>query len=196
MMRIQSKWSSCPINGITNLYFMRFKKSIVLVIGFSLFSFGLPQNLEKKINKEITETFSLENFDLKSVAIPTEIEQTLPSRFGEDHLFKIESDTTFIAYAYVSQAASKTAQFDYLVLLDKDLVVIKAKVLIYREEYGGEIGSKRWLKQFIGKTPQDDLKYNENIIAISGATISVRAFTESINNLLKSLKILHSKNIL
>lgn len=175
---------------------MRFRRGILILIGFSLLSFGLPKNLEKKVNKEIVDTFEIENFDLISVTIPVEIEQTLPSRFGADNLFKIESKNEFIAYAYVSQAASKTALFDYLVLLDSDLVVIKAKVLIYREEYGGEIGSTRWLKQFIGKTQLDDLKYNENIIAISGATISVRSFTEAINNLLKSLKILHSKNVL
>ena len=175
---------------------MRFKQGILILIGFSLLSFGLPKNLEKKVNKEIIDTFELENFDLVSVSIPAEIEQTLPSRFGEDNLFKIESKKEFIAYAYVSQAASKTALFDYLVLLDKDLVVIKTKVLIYREEYGGEIGSRRWLKQFIGKTQNDDLKYGQNIIAISGATISVRSFTEAINNVLKSLKILHSKNVL
>ncbi len=175
---------------------MRFRQGILIVFGFSLLSFGLPKNLEKKVNKEIVDTFELENFDLTSVAIPSEIEKTLPSRFEADNLFKIESNKKFVAYAYVSQAPSKTALFDYLVFLDSDLVVIKTKVLIYREEYGGEIGSRRWLKQFIGKNEKDDLKYGENIIAISGATISVRSFTEAMNNLLKSLKILHSKNIL
>ena len=148
------------------------------------------------MDKEITEVFELDEFNLTSVLIPAEIEQTLPSRFGEDHFFKVESNDQFIAYAYVSQAASKTALFDFLVLLDKDLVVLKTKVLIYREEYGGEIGSKRWLKQFIGKTQDDDLKYGDDIVAISGATISVRSFTEAMNDFLKSLKILHSKQLL
>ncbi|HEY5687566.1 MAG TPA: FMN-binding protein [Yeosuana sp.] len=175
---------------------MRFRQGILIVIGFSLLSFGLPKNLEKKVNKEIADTFEVENFDLIGITIPSEIEKILPSRFGEDNLFKIESNKKFIAYAFISQAPSKTALFDYLVLLDSELVVIKTKVLIYREEYGGEIGSRRWLKQFIGKNQNDDLKYGENIIAISGATISVRSFTEAMNNLLKSLKILHSKNIL
>jgi len=175
---------------------MRFKHIILILVGFSFLAFGLPKNIEKKVNKEITETFSVVNFNLISVSIPIEIEQTLASRFGEDNLFKIESDNKFLAYVYISQAASKTALFDYMVLLDSDLIIIKTKVLFYREEYGGEIGSKRWLKQFIGKTQTDDLKYGDNIIAISGANISVRSFTEAINNLLKSLKILHSKNIL
>lgn len=175
---------------------MGLKQFILTILGFSLLSFGLPNNLQKKVNKEITEVFELENFNLTSVSIPTEIEETLPSRFGEDNFFKVETDNNFIAYAYLSQATSKTALFDYLVLLDKDLVVIKTKILIYREEYGGEIGSKRWLKQFIGKTQNDELKYGENIVAISGATISVRSFTEAMNDLFKSLRILQSKHVL
>ena len=100
---------------------MRFKQGILIVIGFSILSFGLPKNLQKKVHKEITGTFEIENFDLISVTIPTELEQTLPSRFGADNLFRIESNKKLIAYAYVSQAPSKTAQFDYLVLLDMKL---------------------------------------------------------------------------
>ena len=175
---------------------MGLKQILIVIFGFSLLSFSLPKNLQKKVDKEITEVFELDEFNLTSVLIPAEIEQTLPSRFGEDHFFKVESNDQFIAYAYVSQAASKTALFDFLVLLDKDLIVLKTKVLIYREEYGGEIGSKRWLKQFIGKTQDDDLKYGDDIVAISGATISVRSFTEAMNDFLKSLKILHSKKLL
>jgi major membrane immunogen (membrane-anchored lipoprotein) len=40
------------------------------------------------------------------------------------------------------------------------------------------------------------LRYGDNIVAISGATISVKSFTDAINNLLISLKKLHSKKIL
>ncbi|HCY81395.1 MAG TPA: FMN-binding protein, partial [Xanthomarina gelatinilytica] len=83
-----------------------------------------------------------------------------------------------------------------VVLLDAELVVLNAKVLVYREDYGGEIGSKRWLKQFVGKTQNDDLRYGDNIMAISGATISVRSMIAAMNNLLQSLKILHSKEII
>lgn len=175
---------------------MEIKKIIFLLVGFSLLSFNLPSNIKKKVDKEVNETFEVNDFNFSSVLIPSEIEQSLPSRFGENNFFKIESNNEFLAYAYVSQAASKTALFDFLVLLDKDLVVLKTKILIYREDYGGEIGSKRWLKQFIGKTQNDDLKYGEDIVAISGATISVRSFTQAMNDLLKSLNILHSKQIL
>jgi len=104
---------------------MDFKHIIIVFLGLSLLSFGLPKTVHKKVHKEISEVFEVENFNLTAVSIPVEIEQTLPSRFDEDNFFKIESNDKFMAYAYVSQAASKTALFDYLVLLDKDLVVLK-----------------------------------------------------------------------
>lgn len=175
---------------------MNFKQIGIGLIAFTLLSFGLPKNLQKKVNETIKDVFNLEVFDFSEVIIADEVVKTLPSRFNDNNLFKISENGLLIGYAYVSKAPSKTAEFDYLVLLDKELVVLKTKVLVYREEYGGEIGSKRWLKQFVGKSQNDELKYGDNIMAISGATISVRSMTNAMNNLLQSLNILHSKNIL
>ncbi len=175
---------------------MNFKYISLLSVILLLMSFGLPKNIQKKVDKEIINAFSVETFKFTSVTISPDITKNLPSKFEENNLFKIEANDGLLGYAYLSQASSKTAQFDYLVLLDKDLIVLKSKVLIYREEYGGEIGSKRWLKQFIGKKGGDTLKHGDNIVSISGATISVRSMTNAMNNLLESLKILHSKNIL
>lgn len=175
---------------------MNFKYISILILALISLSFGLPKNIQKKVDKEIKNVYNIETFTLTNVKMPADTTKDLPSKFGEDNLFKIESHTTFLGYAYISKAPSKTAQFDYLILLDKDLIVIKTKVLMYREEYGGEIGSTRWLKQFIGKTKNDSLKLNSNIVAISGATISVRSMTNAVNDFLKSLKILHAKNII
>ena len=175
---------------------MNFKYIIPTITAYIFLSFGLPNNIQKKVDKEIKSVFGIEFFKFTSVEIPTDIIKSLPSKFGSDNLFKIEIEQKLLGYAYVSQAPSKTAQFDYLVLLDKELIVLKSKVLIYREEYGGEIGSTRWLKQFTGKKGGDELKYGDNIVAISGATISVRSMTDAMNNLLKSFKILHAKQIL
>lgn len=175
---------------------MNLKQVSILFIVFIMMSFGLPKNIQKKVDKEIKDVFSIENFSFTNVTLTSNITKDLPSKFGENNLFKIEENNILLGYAYVSKAPSKTDEFDFLVLLDKDLIVLKTKVLVYREDYGGEIGSKRWLKQFIGKTENDDLRYGDNIVAISGATISVRSMTNAMNNFLQSLKILHSKNIL
>lgn len=175
---------------------MKFKIISVIVIAFLFMSFNLPKGILKKVAKEIKATYNIETYEFIKVDIDTEKTKSLPSDFSNNNFFKIEANEELLGYAYIGQAPSKTAQFDYLVLLDKDLIIKKSKVLAYREEYGGEIGSKRWLKQFIGKTKDDSLKYGDDIIAISGATISVRSMTNAMNNLLKSLKILHEKSIL
>ncbi len=175
---------------------MKMKHVFILFVSISLLSFNLPKNLQKKVDKEIKDTFSVEAFAFNPIPISSEIAQTLPATFGTDNLFEIKTENSLLGYAYVANAPSKTDTFDYLVLLDPELIVLKTKVLMYREDYGGEIGSKRWLKQFIGKTQEDELRYNDNIMAISGATISVRSMTNAMNNLLASLKILHQKEIL
>ncbi|MDX1774273.1 FMN-binding protein [Oceanihabitans sediminis] len=175
---------------------MNFKQIFLLLVSLSMLSFGLPKSIQKKVDKEIKEVFDLETFEFKAKVISKDVASTLPASFGEDNLFSIKSKGKLLGYAYVAKAPSKTDEFDYLVLLDKDLIVLKTKVLIYREDYGGEIGSKRWLKQFVGKTQNDELRYNDNIMAISGATISVRSMTNAMNNLLASLKILHKKQLL
>ena len=175
---------------------MNLKLLSLLTIVFVTVSFELPKNIQKKVDNEINEVYKVDSFDFSAKVIDSEIAKTLPSSFEKDNLFIIASNAKLLGYAYVSKAPSKTDQFDYLVLLDKELTVLKAKILVYREDYGGEIGSKRWLQQFIGKTQNDEVKYQENIVAISGATISVRSMTIAMNDLLKSLKILHAKKII
>ena len=173
---------------------MKIKSIIILVL--SIISFGLPKKIQKKVDSEIKKTFTVEEFSFNAKMISSEVAKELPAEFGTNNFFEIKSDTTRLGYAYVSKAPSKTDQFDYLVLLDTSLVILKTKILIYREDYGGEIGSKRWLKQFIGKRINDEFRYGDNIAAISGATISVRSMTNAMNDLMKSLKILNAKGIL
>lgn len=168
----------------------------ILIILILMTHVGLSKGIQKKVDKQITETFNVQEFVFTEVNIDYDIVKTLPSAFGKDNLFKIETEKSFLGYAYISKAFGKVDYFDYLVLLNTDLIILKTKILVYREDYGGEIGSRRWLKQFIGKTHYDDLRYGDNIAAISGATISVKVMTKAMNDLLKSLKILHSKNIL
>ena len=170
--------------------------SLLGLVALMCMSFVVVNDLNKTVDKEIIETFGIKNYAFNFKLIPVEIIPELPAEFNDNNFLEIKSENQILGYAYISKAPSKTDHFDYLILLDKNLTILKAKVIAYREDYGGEIGSKRWLKQFMGKTHNDELKYQENIVAISGATISVRSMTNAVNDLLKSLKILHSKNIL
>ncbi len=168
----------------------------VLVLALTLFGFGLPQKLQKKVDKEIEKVFGTDDLTMTSVVVPNSINNQLPAKITSDNFFKLQEGDSVVGYIFVDNAPSKTATFDYLVVFNDKLSVVHSKILIYREEYGGEIGSKRWLQQFMGKTGQDRVDYETNIDGISGATISVRSMTNSMDNLLQTVGILQEKNIL
>jgi Na+-translocating ferredoxin:NAD+ oxidoreductase RnfG subunit len=177
------------------------KKEIILLIATAvlsmlLFSFGLPKNVEKRVHKEIEKTFELSDFSMQSIRVSEELKKKLPAKFTTTNFFKLLNNEVLIGYVFVDQAPSKTAKFDYLVIFDKDLKVKHSKVLIYREEYGGEIGSKRWLKQFLGLTAGDRVDHETNIDGIAGATISVRSMTKAIDDLLQSIAVLKENKVL
>tara|TARA_R110002167_G_scaffold11308_11_gene50152 strand:- start:1201 stop:1686 length:486 start_codon:yes stop_codon:yes gene_type:complete len=158
--------------------------------------YGLPDKLRKKVDKEVRKIFEVETFKLDPVILPDTFKAGLPTAITPDNFFMVRKEAVLLGYAFVDKASSKTAQFDYLVLLDPELKIVHSKVLIYREEYGGEIGSSRWLKQFLGKTGKDRVDLKSNIDGISGATISVRSMTMAMDNLLQSIGILQKNNAL
>jgi hypothetical protein len=172
------------------------KKTILLVFGMITLLCGFKVgDLPQKVRKEVEKAFHVSDFRVDTVAIPEGLLLRLPSRMTPDNFFKIQNQTTVIGYAYMDRAASKTAFFDYLVIFNAKLEIIHSKVLTYREEYGGEIGSKRWLQQFLGKTGKDRVDYKTNIDGISGATISVRSMTTAIDHLLQSIGILQENKV-
>lgn len=173
-------------------------KNIFLLLLVLLFTgFIIPEKVMKKADKEIAKYYEIEEFSKVTIQVSEEINSMTPSEFGKSNFFSIHKNDQLLGYGYIGSAPSKTADFDYLVLFDSNLIIIKSKVLIYREEYGGEIGSKRWLKQFNGESINSNkLVYGQHIIPISGATISVRSMNNSINELLISLKELKNQKII
>lgn len=169
----------------------------LLIISFFIAGFGLPSKIEKRMKKEVGKFFKVTDFSMESIKISNNLNTSLPTQITKNNFFSIKkSDSIILGYAFLGQAPSKTAEFDYLVIFDKGFSIVHSKVLAYREEYGGEIGSKRWLKQFLGKTGGDRVSNKSNIDGISGATISVRSMTMSMDNLLQTIGILQDNNAL
>ena len=136
-----------------------------------------------EINTEVEGLYS-ESSDLKDVGVIGHIEL---------HKVLSASDT---AYVYVSQARSKVDDFDFLVVYNSDLNIQAVKVLQYRENHGGEISSKRFLRQFVGLSGNSNMKYGKDIDGISGATISVRAITAGIKRMSMNMTKLESNKML
>ncbi|MEO9894580.1 FMN-binding protein [Aurantibacter sp.] len=171
----------------------------LLIIATLLISFSIKEidpRLQKKIDTAILATYEVESKVLKNVIIPAEINDETPASLLENSFFEIYSNEIKIGYLYLGEAPSMKRKFDYIVLFNTDLTIKKSKVLIYREDHGKQIGSQRWLKQFIGLSTDDQPTYGESIDAISGATISASSMTKAMANVLKSVKILKEKQVL
>lgn len=106
---------------------------------------------------------------------------------------KITANTIFVGYYAVATSRSKADYFDYMVVYSPELKIMAVKLLVYREDYGGEIGSNRWLKQFKGKTSTSEMKFGHDIQNISGATISARSITVGIQKTTKEVNTLKEK---
>ena len=150
---------------------------ILILISFQL-SAQSPRLL-KKATKLIEKTYAVDDIQLKHKEFQTN------SVVGD--FYKIIDSNQLLGYAFIGTAPSKTDTFEYLVVFDLSLIIKKVNVLVYREDYGGEIGSNRWLRQFVGKARSTDLAVGKNIAAISGATISVYSMTNAVNQLLNEM---------
>jgi len=169
---------------------MKIKLIFIIICSLGLMALMPNPKLDKKVDKALVKFFETEQVSKEMMSLSPEEIKNLPADFHE-RLYTIKVGSEHKGYVYVGNAPSKTATFDYMIVFDKDYIIAQSKVLIYREEYGGEIGSKRWLKQFINKgTSSEKLVYGDNISAISGATISVRSMTNAINDVLASLSVL------
>ena len=90
-------------------------------------------------------------------------------------------------YAVFTHAKGRYDMFDYVLIANMEFVINKIKVVKYRSEHGGEIASKKWLQQFENYS-SGDLYYEDQISALSGATISAMSITRDIPKTLKILK--------
>lgn len=87
-----------------------------------------------------------------------------------------------------TQANFESEYFEYCILFDSEKTVKQVEVFNYQATHGYEITAKGWLKQFIGFSGKDSLEVNKNIDGISGATISVFAITNDVEEKTKMLK--------
>ncbi|MEO0527147.1 MAG: FMN-binding protein [Bacteroidota bacterium] len=165
-----------------------------LTLGFAQST--ISPRLRQKMHNAVKSTFEVTEFQLIPLSVNDRLNEKTAIELGKENLYKINEDQKVIGYAYLGQAPSMKNSFDYLVLFNPDMGIRKSKVLIYREDYGRQIGSQRWLKQFIGKKMGDSLLYGEDVDAISGATISAKSMTKAVEDVLKSMVILKKEKIL
>ena len=97
------------------------------------------------------------------------------------------SSSDHFRFAVFTQAKGRYDFFDYLVIVSDNGMVEIVDVVKYRSEHGGEIASKKWLRQFENYS-EGELKYGTDISAISGATLSAKSVTHDIPIVIQLMK--------
>jgi Na+-translocating ferredoxin:NAD+ oxidoreductase RnfG subunit len=145
---------------------------------------GIREDAEELIFSTYGEDIQV---DFKKWNLPQEIkiysEKKARSRFMFDHVYvwKISESNSLIGVAILDNVLGKSLPITYLTCFNMDGQLINAHIVKYREDYGYEVGNKRWLNQFIGLGINSDFIIGKNIDGISGATISVNSVTRGIN---------------
>ena len=107
----------------------------------------------------------------------------------DDTFYTIKKDNAIVGYLAVTDAPSKFHTFDYYILFDNKAEILKVEILHYRENWGAEICSPKWLKQFIGIDTENSQAYNNGVDGISGATLSVNSLKYDLLKTCKALKL-------
>ena len=107
----------------------------------------------------------------------------------DDTFYTITKHDSIVGYLAVTEASSKFHTFDYYILFDNKAEILKVEIMQYRENWGAEICSPKWLKQFIGLNTENFQAYNNGVDAISGATISVNSLKYDLLKTCKALKL-------
>jgi hypothetical protein len=98
--------------------------------------------------------------------------------------WKAEAGGRVAGFFILDRVIGKHLYIDYAVALTPSGAVHSVEILQYRESYGGEVNSRSWLAQFVGKTSGSSLRINDDIRNISGATLSSTHLTEGVKRVL------------
>jgi len=164
---------------------MNFK--YLLIISASIV---LSSPIMDKTEEEIKQLFP-ENISLKKniYKIDKNVLKSIQNKVRQKFFRKevncwhiIDSDSSSY-YAILDNVKGKSLPITFLTIFNEDKEVVNSSIIKYRESYGGEVGSKSWLNQFISYTDSSDYSVGKSISGISGATISVNSVTKGINKL-------------
>ena len=174
------------------------KASTVLIIILQFLSAKniLAQEIKENAEALLFETFGEDiQFELQKYILPvnlkSEIEKTVEQRFFGDfvYLYNISKDDSTIAYGFLDNVYGKSLPITFFVILDKKGSIVSTDIIKYREPYGGAVKNRNWNNQFFGLNGDSDYKVGDNIVSISGATISVHSVTKGI----RKITILYEK---
>ena len=115
-----------------------------------------------------------------------QIQDRIGWKFPEESFraFKAETDGKVDGYAVIQETIGKHRPITYIVGITPQGKVFDVEIMVYREIKGSEVRRKRFNAQYEGKTAQDPISINKDIINITGATMSVRSVSAGVKRAL------------
>jgi Na+-translocating ferredoxin:NAD+ oxidoreductase RnfG subunit len=103
--------------------------------------------------------------------------------------------TTQGAWLIVDEVVGKHEMITYALGVLPDGTIKGVEILQYNESYGGQIREKKWLQQFEGKSSASQLRLNQDIVNMTGATLSSKHVTDGVRRLMTLYREYLSKDI-
>lgn len=117
----------------------------------------------------------------QSHAIAAKAQTPLQTAFWK--VFAAMSGERLLGYVIIDSVIGKFDLIDYAVGVAPDGTIRGIEILAYREAHGGEVRTKAWRGQFVGKNANAPLSIGEDIANISGATLSCTHLTDGIRRI-------------
>jgi Na+-translocating ferredoxin:NAD+ oxidoreductase RnfG subunit len=107
------------------------------------------------------------------------VEKTLGTRLQSraQVIYCGETNSATDGYAMIANEIGKEQFITFVVGITKEFKVQRVALMVFRESRGWEVEDPRFTGQFRGKTSRDRLLVGADIIGITGATLSARAFS-------------------
>jgi len=154
------------------------------IIDFSSHQISFPRIVEKRVAKRLDKFFEKEEYIKTPYHIPDSLAEKSNSYY---YLVKSKQGNKVVIMVITIANGCRVGgcdvehkedeefeQFYLYSLFTLTGELIDIKILDYQGEYGYEVTSKWWLRQF-KKNWSQHFEYGKNIDAISGATISVKS---------------------
>ena len=185
------------------------KSFLIIALSAGLLGVGLPAGASAQeffsVRELLAQQFkSSERVSFVKVHPSGEQRSRIEQRLGRDlaksdyTVYVAQTGTTVDGYALFDDELGQHEPISFATFFDAQGKVTRVEVVAYREPYGDGVRANRFRQQFVGKNAQSGFVPQNDIDAISGATISSRALCLGVQRaaLLIDETVLHGRQVL